>query len=227
MMVPSSQQQQQQYGDMLGFDAPTQQQQPLQPQPPHQQVINATQATVSITTSNAAVAPNIAVLGKIEPSAQNTGNTDAQLSQSKRKVIYVPTYSCNGGFDTKFNHYARQARPSHLHNLLTPTEYKREITMLNERIKKARANKCDYALLGMGPLMVPLIPWAIRHSKQVKRRRKLIEEGVEEFNDRMAMDGRNVCMMWNRSRVTGATESYLTIEESDHETGDALGKKMD
>jgi hypothetical protein len=75
--------------------------------------------------------------------------------------------------------------------------------------------------------MVPLIPWAIRHSKQVKRRRKLIEEGVEEFNDRMAIDGRNLCLMWNRSKVTGATESYLTIEECEHESGDTLGKKMD
>ena len=199
-------------GDLLGFD--TQQTQPQSQQLQHQQVINANHATVSIvTTSSGVVAPNIAGLGKIEPSAQKE---NAQL-KPKRKEIYVPTYSCNGGLDTKFNQFARHARPSHLHGLLTTEEYEREITTLNDKIKKARAKSLDVALLASGVLMVPLALWGVRHGKQVKRKRNLIEVGVWEFNQRMSMDGRNLQMIWNRSKVVGGGESYLTIEENDIE----------
>ena len=80
-------------GDLLGFGGPQQQQQP------QQQVINATHATVSITTNAADIsAPSIAGLGKIESTAQHDNNA---LSKPKKKIIHVPTYSCNGGLDTK------------------------------------------------------------------------------------------------------------------------------
>jgi hypothetical protein len=216
-------------GDLLGFDAqqtlPSQQQQQQQ----QQHVINANHATVSIvTTSSGAVAPNIVGLGKIEPSSQRE---NSQI-RPKRKVIYVPTYSCNGGLDTKFNQFARHAKPSHLHGLLTTEEYEREITTLNDKIKKARAKSLDVALLASGALMVPLAMWGVRHGRQVKRKRALIEEGVWEFNQRMSMDGRRLQMIWNRAKVVGGGESYLTIEENDTELeieGDRTGarKKFD
>jgi len=209
-MVPAHQQTE----DLLGFDSSQQHREQ------QQQSVIATNATVSITTSPS-IAPNIVGLGKIEPSTQGD-NINSQL-QPKRKVIYVPTYSCNGGLDTKFNHYSRQAKPSHLHNLLTPDEYEREITMLNEKIKKTRQKKLDIALLATGALMIPLALWFPRHSKQEKRKRKLIEEGVWEFNERMAMDNRSVRMVWNRSKVTGTGESFLTIEESDNMNTSASG----
>lgn len=99
--------------DLLGFgevSMPQQQllQQPLvqtqtqsmQQEQPHQQVFNAAQATISITTMNA-TAPSIVGLGKIEPSSARSSSTEQQIKVAKRKVIYVPTYSCNGGLDTK------------------------------------------------------------------------------------------------------------------------------
>ncbi|KAL3816504.1 hypothetical protein ACHAXA_011309 [Cyclostephanos tholiformis] len=202
--------------DLLGFDAHQMQPQP-RPQPQQQQqqhVINANHATVSIvTTSSGEIAPSIVGLGKIEPSAHKDG---AQM-KPKRKIILVPTYSCNAGLDTKFNQFARHARPSHLHGLLTAEEYEREIMTLNDKIKTARAKSIDVALLASGALMVPLALWGVRHGKQVKRKRRLIEEGVWEFNDRMTMDGRNLRMIWNRSKVVGGGESYLTIEEIEME----------
>ena len=81
-------------GDLLGFDAQQQQQ-------PQQQVINANHATVSITTSGTGgttAAPAIAGIGKIESSGAQNGNNSGK---PKKKLIYVPTYSCNGGLDTK------------------------------------------------------------------------------------------------------------------------------
>ena len=230
-IVPAQQQQQQQpvmnTGDLLGFGFPQQHQQP-QPQPQQQQQISAPQgettfinaSTVAISTSST---PTIVGLGKIEPSAAATNNNN---NKSKRKIIHVPTYSCNGGLDTKFNPQSRHARPSSLHNLLTPDEYEIAIQTLNEKIKKSRAKKIDYVLLGTGPLMIPLAIWGARHGKQVKMRRQLLEEGVWEFNERMEMEGKNVKMVWNRAKYTGGGESYLTIEEVEDGATQG-GKKVD
>jgi hypothetical protein len=48
----------------------------------------------------------------------------------------------------------------------------------------------------------------------------------------MSMDGRNLRMIWNRSKVVGGGESYLTIEENERKwemDGDrtGVGKKFD
>lgn len=129
----------------------------------------------------------------------------------------------------QFNHFARHAKPSHLHGLLTPTEYEREITMLNDEIKKARAKSLDVALLATGALLVPLAVWGVRHEKQGKRKRTLIEKGVLDFNERMSMSGRNLQMIWNRAQYVGGGESFLTIEECEIEEDNDRGgrKKVD
>ena len=80
-------------GDLLGFGDQGQ---------PQQQQVSAGQVTVNITTSGGAVAPSIAGIGKIEPGATNS---NLQNNKPKRKVIYVPTYSCNGGLDTKVSEW--------------------------------------------------------------------------------------------------------------------------
>jgi len=214
-----TQQQNTETGDLLGFGSPPEQQQMLY----HQSAPPGETTVISISSSTA---PTIVGLGKIEPSVGNNTNNNYNNNKPKRKVIYVPTYSCNGGLDTKFNPQSRHARPSSLHNLLIPEEYEIAIQTLNDKIKKSRAKKIDYVLLGTGPLMIPLAVWGARHSKQVKMRRKLIEEGVWEFNERMDMDGKNVRMCWNRAKHTGGGESYLTIEEIEEGAAHS-GKKVD
>lgn len=218
-IVPT-QQQNTETGDLLGFGTPPEQQQ--QQMMYHQSAPPGETTVISISSSTA---PTIVGLGKIEPSVGNNTNNNYNNNKPKRKVIYVPTYSCNGGLDTKFNPQSRHARPSSLHNLLTPEEYEIAIQTLNDKIKKSRAKKIDYVLLGTGPLMIPLAVWGARHSKQVKMRRKLIEEGVWEFNERMDMDGKNIKMFWNRGKHSGG-ESYLTIEEIEEGAAHS-GKKVD
>jgi len=158
-----------------------------------------------------ASAPAIVGIGTIEHgTAQIIGNV-----KPKQKTIYIPICACNGGLDNKFNPNARYAKPSNLHNLLTAEEYEREIRTLNDKTKKSRAKGLDHALLATAPLLVPLALWGARHRNRVERKRKLIDEGVWEFNGRMAMEGKTVQMVWNRpwSKVYGTGESYLTIEE--------------
>jgi len=211
-------------GDLLGFGSPPEQQQQQQQQMMYHQ--SAPPGETTVISISSSTAPTIVGLGKIEPSVGNNTNNNYNNNKPKRKVIYVPTYSCNGGLDTKFNPQSRHARPSSLHNLLTPEEYEIAIQTLNDKIKKSRAKKIDYVLLGTGPLMIPLAVWGARHSKQVKMRRKLIEEGVWEFNERMDMDGKNIRMVWNRAKHTGGGESYLTIEEVEEGAAQS-GKKVD
>ena len=89
-----------------------------------------------------------------------------------------------------------------------------EIRALNARIKRARPKAVDAALLAAAPLTLVTLPvWGVRHGQQAKRKRRLIEAATADFNDRMGRDGRNVRMVWNRAKVVGGGESYLTIEE--------------
>jgi hypothetical protein len=174
--------------------------------------INATNATVAITTSS--TAPVIAGLGKITPSA----NPNTVAKEQKKRII-VPTYSVNGGLDIKFNSNPRDARPSHLHSLIQPEEYEATINVINDNLKKYRNGKLDKACLVAGPLMIPLAVWGVRYNKKVKKSRLEIERSVEEFNDRMESERRNVRMFWNRVRSGGGGESYLSIEEVDSNYG--------
>jgi hypothetical protein len=182
--------------------------------------INATNATVAITTST--LAPSIAGLGKITPSA----NPNATTKQQKKRII-VPTYSVNGGLDIKFNSSPRDARPSHLHNLLQPEEYEAAINVINDNLKRYRNGKLDKACLVTGPLMIPLAVWGVRHNKKVKKSRLEIERSVEEFNDRMESEGRSVRMFWNRARSGGGGESYLSIEKVDSNYHGGKSHKVD
>lgn len=46
---------------------------------------------------------------------------------------------------------------------------------------------------------------------QTKKRQRLIEEGVWEFNEKMGGMGRGVRLVWNKHMV--GVDSYLTLEE--------------
>jgi hypothetical protein len=195
--------------------------------PPHQQqqqqlLIQPNNAQTLITVTTTTTAPEIAGLGRINPSAQPPSQ-----HAPKRKVIRIPTYSCNGGLDVKFNPSPRYARPTHLHNLLTPQEYESTIEELNSRIKRYRMKGVDKALLAAGPLLVPLALWGARHSRQVKKRKVEIERAVSDFNERMDMENKNVRMFWNRATMGGGGESYLTIEEVEAGSGNGKRGKLD
>jgi len=143
-----------------------------------------------------ALAPTLPVLNKIEPSPAT-----ARPKTQKRKRIIIPQRSCSGGLDFKFETDPHNVR---LHDLLSPQEYTQAIESLNETIRPARATKLDGALLVTGPLMVPLAVWGIRHNRQTKRRKRLLKEAIESFNNERP----TLYMRWNRD--TGG--SYLSIE---------------
>jgi hypothetical protein len=86
---------------------------------------------------------------------------------------------------------------------MTTTQYTEAIESLNDKLKPSRSSVVDGALLATGPLLVPLIPWAVRHRNQTRRRKRLLAQGIHEFN----MQYQELLMRWNRQ-----PESTLTIE---------------
>ena len=114
----------------------------------------------------------------------------------------MPQRACNGGFDFKFQQDPYNVR---LNDIISSQDYESSINRLNAKIKPARSKKVDTALLITGPLMVPLIPWAIRHSRQEKHRKKLLNEGIQEFNEQRP----DLYMRWSQQQLG---DSFLSIE---------------
>ena len=91
-----------------------------------------------------------------------------------------------------------------LHGLMTSEQYTEAMENLNKKLRPSRAGAIDGALLVTGPLLVPLTLWGVRHRNQTKRRKRLLKEGIHEFN----MQYQELVMRWNRQPA----QSTLTIE---------------
>lgn len=116
--------------------------------------------------------------------------------------IIITDRVIQGGLDTKFEYNPRGVR---LHGLISEDEYRDIVKTINRHLKSSRATKFDGALLATGALMVPLAVWGIRHARQKKRRRCLLKEAIEEFNE----NHESLWMQYNK-RSTG---SFLSIEK--------------
>lgn len=118
----------------------------------------------------------------------------------QRERIVVPQRVINGGFDFKF-----EADPYNvnLRGFMSQEEYTDVITALNDTIAPARSKAADTILLASGVLMVPLAIWGARHRMLTKRRKKLLQQYIQDFNRNHA----SLHMRWNRR-----PESSLTIE---------------
>ncbi|KAG7366707.1 hypothetical protein IV203_029377 [Nitzschia inconspicua] len=122
------------------------------------------------------------------------------MSKRHGKRIVVPTRTIQGGIDFKFE---TDPYDVELHGLMTPEQYTEAMENLNNKLRPSRSGKADGVLLAAGPLLVPLALWGIRHRNQTKRRKRLLHDGIHEFN----MQYQELLMRWNRR-----PESFLTIE---------------
>ena len=129
------------------------------------------------------------------------------MSESRRQRIVVPTRVVQGGFDIKFETDSYDVK---LYGILSPQQYSDIIQAINQKIKPARSNAIDKALLVTGPLLVPLAVWGARHGLQTRKRKRLLRQAIEEFNEEYP----ELLMRWNR----GSPESKLTIERRQVDT---------
>lgn len=105
-------------------------------------------------------------------------NVIDNVNKSVPKIVVAQRH-INFGQDLKF-----EDDPFHvsLHGLMKSEVYRIAISKINDELKDCRSTSLDHSLLMMGPLMLPLIPWAIRHKLNRKKRRKIMEGCVDDFN---------------------------------------------
>ena len=115
--------------------------------------------------------------------------------------IVVPTRTIAGGFASKFESDPYTVK---LYGILTPDQYTEIIKALNHRLRKARPNVIDGALLVTGPLILPLAVWGIRHKHQTGKRKKLLQKAISEFHTQYP----HLYMRWN----VHTSPHCLTIE---------------
>ena len=126
----------------------------------------------------------------------------------RRQRIVVPTRSVQGGFDIKFETDPYDVK---LHGIVSQQQYTDIIQAINQKIKPARSNAIDKALLVTGPLLVPLALWGARHGLQTRKRKRLLRHAIEEFNEEYP----ELLMRWDRA----GPESKLTIERRQTDAG--------
>lgn len=102
--------------------------------------------------------------------------------------------------DSKFETDPYEAE---LHGLMAPGQYTDAMENLNRKLRRSRPGVIDGALLVAGPFILPLALWGVRHRAQTKRRKRLLKEGINEFNTQY----QELLMRWNRR-----PQSILTIE---------------
>ena len=120
------------------------------------------------------------------------------------KRILAKSRSVSAGLDFKFE---TDPYDINLHGLLTPEQYTEVMENLNKKLRPSRAGTIDGILLVTGPLLVPLALWGVRHRGQTKKRKRLLKQGIHEFN----MQYQELSMRWNRSPT-----SALSIERRNH-----------
>lgn len=127
-----------------------------------------------------------------------------------RRRIRVPTRQVQGGFEFKFETDPYDVK---LHGMLSPQQYTDVVDRINQTIKPARSNSFDSALLAAGPLMVPLALWGARHGMQTKKRKRLLKQAIQEFNETYP----HLLMRWNRR-----PDSFLSIERRPSEEAEQM-----
>jgi len=131
-----------------------------------------------------------------------------QNTQFMKNRIEVEMHTVNLGVDIKFEDDPFNTT---LYGIMSGEDYGTSIKKINYALLECRATKIDHALLLMGPMMLPLIPWSMRNKEKKKLRRKIMTQCVEEFN----RDYPHLMMRWEKRPVKRLTIMKLkdAIEE--------------
>lgn len=121
-----------------------------------------------------------------------------QDTQYIKNRIEVEMYPVNFGVDIKFEEDPFNVT---LYGIMSGEDYATSVKKINYALLECRANKIDHALLLMGPMMLPLIPWSMRNKEKKKLRKKIMTQCVEEFNK----EHPDLMMRWEKRPVKRLT----------------------
>jgi len=125
---------------------------------------------------------NLTIANAINIDVINDNNelNDSKVSRSNgNEIIICPIRTINGGLDIKFDNDPFNIT---LHGIMSPDDYTNAMNIINNELLQCRSTNVDVALLMMGPILVPLIPYAIRQIQFKKLRRRIMKRCVLEFN---------------------------------------------
>ena len=161
----------------------------------------------SAEVTTVGVAQSIAGISKIRPTAAAdsagaapTNSSTSTAHSRPKRMIRVPQRVIQGGLEAKFD---PDPYGLALHGLLNPPQYTAAVSALNRALHPARSNNLDAALLATGMLILPLAVWGVRHRGQMKKRKRLLLRGIDDFN----RSHPELLMRWHRRPA-----SCLTIE---------------
>lgn len=126
--------------------------------------------------------------------------------------MIVPERPVISGLDSKFDADPNVVDLSLIK--ISPERYHAIVSEINERLRPIRPDSFDVACLATGMAMVPLAIWGIRNSGRTRKRKEILLNFIEEFNDRTIAgeeDGTSVVLKWNKRKVVSG-EPYLSIE---------------
>jgi len=121
-------------------------------------------------------------------------------------MIHVDLRIVNMGMDIKLEDDPFQLT---LNGIMKADDLVSEIQIINRELETCRATSVDQALLLMGPMMLPLIPYAIRKKAATKKRRKIMDNCACTFNTRHP----DLLMRW----VTRPEKHLVIMRRSDAE----------
>ena len=127
---------------------------------------------------------------KLEDLGGGAPGVEAAVPKASSKFIAVPQRIVNGGVDFKFEEDPMLVK---LGGVMKADDYVQAICPINDALKECRATSVDYALLMMGPAMLPLIPWAYRDKQRKTKRKKIMQRSVMNFNRTNTL---NLVMRW-------------------------------
>lgn len=121
------------------------------------------------------------------------------------RQIVVPTYMVNGGLDMKFENEPREIVGLYeFVDKISNNDFKQSIQKINAALKCSRAGTLSKVCLATGPLMLPLIPYAMLTYRNKRLRKKKLLEAIREFN----FEHPTLHMRWRRKPI-----SQLVIED--------------
>jgi hypothetical protein len=121
------------------------------------------------------------------------------MSDSKT-LFFLKQYPINWGLDVKFEESEDGFPPAFGERDIMAVEQWTELMCeLNKRLQKHRHKKKDCAMLAAGPMLLPLVPFMIRHQKHKKRTRAELRDFCDYVNREFALrKEHNLALYWNR-----------------------------
>ncbi len=134
----------------------------------------------------AALAESASMQASMQASGACPGIPVVRIVVGPQDQVVIPEYRINGGHDHKFETDPCEVE---LKGIIKPAEFFNTMVALNEALAPARTEPVDIALLASSLLVIPLIPWGVRHRQRKTQYKNLLLGFIDTWNAEHLGDG--------------------------------------